>query len=399
MKKHIFIGICVLAILAAMPVMALEQPVAQIIGASGICIDKSGNCLVADAYNKVIWQLKDGAYTQLAGRTAPRGASDVPIGEYIDAELGKASFVSPWGISPFLDGYAVTDCDCNTVRYISDKDVQTIAGSKAAGYKDSVGINARFARPTGIATDDSGCLYICDTDNNLIRKISTKGEVTTYAGSTEGSADGTLRKASFRQPTGIAFANGALYVADTGNHCIRMIKNGEVTTLAGKPLAEGTDEFYEGGFVDGDAKTAMFAAPQGIAVKGDNVYVADTMNGAIRLISDGKVSTIFQNENTAENLYPTMPRAIAIADGKLIVGDVFAKTVFTVDISPVATAPSTVASAPTSKAQSAPTIQSAPPVQNNSGFPLWILIVIIAAAISIATIVIVAVLKKKKENK
>ncbi|MEG2022134.1 MAG: hypothetical protein RR087_10190 [Oscillospiraceae bacterium] len=397
MKKHIFIGICVLAILAAMPVMALEQPVAQIIGASGICIDKSGNYLVADAYNKVIWQLKDGAYTQLAGRTAPRGASDVPIGEYIDAELSKASFVSPWGISPFLDGYAVTDCDCNTVRYISDKEVQTIAGSKTSGYKDSIGINARFARPTGIATDDSGCLYICDTDNNLIRKISTKGEVTTYAGSTEGSADGTLRKASFRQPTGIAFANGALYVADTGNHCIRVIKNGEVTTLAGKPLAEGTDEFYEGGFVDGDAKAAMFAAPQGITVKGDNVYVADTMNGAIRLISDGKVSTIFQNENTAENLYPTMPRAIAIADVKLIVGDVFAKTVFTVDISPVAapSATSTVASLPTSTSAA----QSAPTVQNNSGFPLWILIVIIAAAIAIATIVIVAVLKKKKENK
>lgn len=392
MKKQSFAMACVIAVFAfaaSVQVMAADKINAPTISPSGILVKPDGSYLVTDSYNKVIWQIKDGKHTKAAGRDAPRGASDVPIGAYIDEVLDKASFVSPWGIAPFLNGYAVTDPNCNVVRFFDDKAVQTIVGTGKPGNVNANGIKAQFARPTGIAADDDGNLYVADTDNNLIKKIDKNGAVTTFAGSIEGNTDGKALTACFRQPTGLCYANGALYVADTGNHSIRMIKQDEVTTLAGRKFAEDTDEFHEGGYEDGDAKTAMFASPQGIAVDGGNVYVADTINAAIRLIKDGNVSTIFQNEDTSKNLYPAMPRALCINGNKLLVGDVFAKTIFTVDIIK-AQAPI----APSSEELSVAASSNEEPIQNKAKLsPIWIVVAVIAIAMAAVTVMII---KKKK---
>ncbi|MEG0179322.1 MAG: hypothetical protein RR654_07175, partial [Oscillospiraceae bacterium] len=156
-----------------------------------------------------------------------------------------------------------------------------------------------------------------------------------------------------------------------------------------RKFAEDTDEFHEGGYEDGDAKTAMFASPQGIAVDGGNVYVADTINAAIRLIKDGKVSTIFQNEDTSKNLYPAMPRALCINGNKLLVGDVFAKTIFTVDIireqAPIA---------PSSEELSVAASSNEEPTQNKAKpSPIWIVVAVLAIAMAAVTVIII---KKKK---
>lgn len=170
--------------------------------------------------------------------------------------------------------------------------LELIAGDGVQGLQDGPALQARFADPYGIAVDGDGTLYIADAgDNNRIRRIGADGIVTTWAGSAEGFADGAGSAAAFHTPSGLACDGaGNLYVADTGNHAIRKISpQGMVTTLAGTGVA---------GFRDGPAAQAQFNGPIGVAVdKSGRVYVADTYNDRIRIIHpDGRVATLAGGE-------------------------------------------------------------------------------------------------------
>ena len=157
--------------------------------------------------------------------------------------------------------------------------VSTFAGSGIRGDKDATGTAAQFANPTGVAVDSSGNLYVADSSNNRIRKITPGGVVSTLAGSTEGYHDATGTKAQFSYPTGVAVdSSGFLYVADQGDHRIRkiIIATREVTTIAGS----GTP-----GYKDATGTEAQFSNPTGVAVDSSgNVYVADANNHRIRKI-------------------------------------------------------------------------------------------------------------------
>ncbi|NVO32359.1 NHL repeat-containing protein [Hymenobacter lapidiphilus] len=173
--------------------------------------------------------------------------------------------------------------------------VSTVAGQSKAGFAEGPPTTALFNRPLGVAVDAQGNLYVADTENRRIRKITPDGFATTVAGS-GGAAlvDGPAATAAFNGPRGVAVdADGTLYVADTGNHCIRQVKAGVVTTLAGTvhPALGGLH-----GFADGPAAAARFSSPYGVAVDAQhNVYVADTENHRIRKISGGVVSTLAGN--------------------------------------------------------------------------------------------------------
>ena len=209
----------------------------------------------------------------------------------IDGTGAAASFYYPAGIA--LDGSGnlyVVDIGAHNVRKITTAGVvSTLAGSGVSESVDGTGVGAQFDSPQGIAVDGSGDLYVADTASHIIRKVTSAGVVTTFAGllETAGSADGQRAAASFDGPTAIAVSgSGDVYVSDSGNYTIRKIDvNGLVTTLAGFP---GYD-----GLVDGTGPEARFKEPRGIAVDGGgNIYVCDGGNHVIRKITpDGVVTT------------------------------------------------------------------------------------------------------------
>ncbi|MBD8644219.1 MULTISPECIES: gluconolaconase [unclassified Stenotrophomonas] len=201
--------------------------------------------------------------------------------------------------------------------------LQPLAGDGVPGLRDGAPAQARFSDPYALLALDDGGLLVADAgDNNRIRRIAADGSVSTLAGSSEGLADGSALQARFHTPSGLARdAAGAVYVADTGNHAIRRIGlDGQVTTLAG-----GTR-----GFADGPAAQARFDGPMGVAVDAlGNVYVADTWNDRIRVISlDGVVRTLAGGGEPAHiDGFPGVARfdtPVALAwdgDGALLVAD------------------------------------------------------------------------------
>lgn len=124
-----------------------------------------------------------------------------------------------------------------------DVSVYTIAGDPRPGDADGPSHAARFDRPTGIALDAEGNLYIADTGNNKVRMVSPSGDTTTLAGSDAGFADGPVAQARFNAPCGICVGTDkSIYVADTGNRCLRRISAGRVSTLAGAPPSGGATQ-------------------------------------------------------------------------------------------------------------------------------------------------------------
>ena len=210
----------------------------------------------------------------------------------LDGTLTTARFSSPRGVAVDASGNVyVGDTNNNTIRKITFFGVvTTLAGTAGSpGTTNGTGSAARFNVPAGVAVDLNGNVYVGDTANHAIRKITAGGAVTTLAGGTGGSADGTGTSARFLGPNGVAVdRDGNVYVADTGNHSIRKITPaGVVTTLAGG-LSPGSS-----GSVDGTGGGAKFSAPFGVAVEssGANIYVADRDSYKVRKVTAAGVVT------------------------------------------------------------------------------------------------------------
>jgi len=289
-----------------------------------------GVLLVTDRSDNVIYQIKDGEASIYSGKIAVQDIYGDALEYYYDGGVETAYYGDPYDITPYLDGFALTDTAFNVVRYISENKVYTIVGSGKAGYQDGESVYTEFSGPTGITTDDAGNLYVADTQNNVIRKIDTLGNVTTFAGDgKEGYKDGAAEDARFNQPTGLDWENGALYVCDTGNHRIRKVENGKVTTFAGTAgFYLESDGIYEGGYQDGAAAQAQFSSPMDVLVQKDIVYVADSGNSAVRTIKNGVVSTAVINADPLQSVYPAKPSGLAMVDGTLYITDPFAGLVY-----------------------------------------------------------------------
>ena len=245
---------------------------------SGIAIDGSGNTYIADTLNNTVRKMTSaGVVSTIAGQAGVAGNAD---------GVGSAAlFHGPQGLSVDASGNLyIADTNNQIVRklVLSTGVVSTVAGSKgAAGSVDGTGTAALFNSPTDLVADSSGNVYVADTDNHTVRKLTSSGVVTTIAGHAgySGGADGTGSAATFDSPSAITIdASGNLYVGDTGNFTIRQVvpSTGAVTTLAGLAGTSGS--------TDGLGSAARFFQPAGIvADSSGNLYIADTDNHTIRL--------------------------------------------------------------------------------------------------------------------
>jgi len=308
-KRILITCTLIMALIASMVLPASASTDQYAVAApSGIVSTGDGGYLVTDVFNKVVWKVSaDGSAVQMAGRINVSDLGGEPIGKVSDGSLSTALFENPWGIAPFLDGYLVSEPDSNVIRYFDDTAVRTAVGRGWDGLYDAVGPIAQFSFPTGLAAGDNGEVYVADTGNGAIRRIAPDGSVTTVF-------------TGLNEPTGLCWYDGALYVAETGAHCISRIEGRKRIVVAG---LEDQD-----GYTDGHVGAALLRDPQGVAVGEDGtIYIADTGNHAVRCLRGDQMSTISRGRNAG------MPRGLLVKGEVLFVTDVFARSVEKISLS------------------------------------------------------------------
>lgn len=285
-------------------------------GPRGVDVDARGELFVSDYFNATIRAVdRQDRVRRIAGSQAG----------FADGRNDGARFLYPAGLT--IDQARtiyVADSGNHRIRKITPQPfsngwvVTTLAGG-IKGKRDGVGDLAEFNDPRDVGVDGDGNVYVADTGNHLIRKITPSGSVSTLAGSSLGFADGPGSTARFSRPEGIAAdSQGNIYVADTNNHRIRKITpDGTVSTLAGNGLR---------GDADGKGAKAQFVEPEDVAVdRAGNVYVADTGNARIRLVTpDGTVSTLAGGPDAARRQEMTFdkPAGVTVSpDGIVYVTD------------------------------------------------------------------------------
>ncbi|GAB4056079.1 NHL domain-containing protein [Spirosoma litoris] len=255
---------------------------AQLAGPTGVAVDANGNLFIADPDNNRIRKVTtDSKITTVAGNgTAGFSGDNNPA---INAALNNPTSVA-------LDGSGnlyIADRTNHRIRKVTPGGtISTVAGTGTAGFSgnNSPAVNAVLNNPTGVAVDESGNLYIADRDNHRIRKVTPDGTISTVAGNgTQGSGgdNGPAINANLNTPSGIAVdGNGNLFIDDTFNHRIRKVtSDGTISTVAGNG-APGKDGD------NGPATSAQLNAPFGVALDGSgNLFIADQANNLIRRVS------------------------------------------------------------------------------------------------------------------
>ncbi|BBI32613.1 stalk domain-containing protein [Cohnella abietis] len=314
-----------------------------------VVVTADGNLLVTDSSNHFIRKISVDKVDDYTGYKLGVDENKLPIGGYNDDILKDAAFNKPSGLAIDAQGNVfVADTDNNAIRKISkDGKVTTLAGNGLLGLADGVGEKAKFYSPSDVAVDSQGNVYVADTLNNVIRKITADGTVKTltapstrvveyFPGVAEAVGDfldGPIPSAKFNEPSGLVIDNkGNLYVSDRGNQRIRYIDfaNGKVSTVAGGGELAKQAPYVEGDYVDGPAAQSRLNAPEGLTVTADgSLIVADSLNHVIRIIKDGTVSTLagvpteFGKANgiasSAQFNHPT--DVVVLPDGRLVIVD------------------------------------------------------------------------------
>lgn len=278
----------------------------------GLCFDNHGDLIVGDWGNHKIRKVTlNGIVSTIAGSTEG----------YLDEVSSLAMFDFPSGVCRDASNNIFVCDQLNArIRKISPEgNVSTFAGS-TNGYADGIGPSAMFSQQNAMCFDAAGNMYVADSGNDRIRKITTAGEVTTFAGGSPGFSDGIGIAAKFNFPKGICIdPTGNLYVSDEVNHRIRKITpSGEVSTIAGSTA----------GFNNGTGIEAQFRNPQNITIDPQgNLYVVDFYNQKIRKITtSGVVSTLAgstqgYSDGKGEAAKFSDPRGIFYYKGKLYVAD------------------------------------------------------------------------------
>ena len=288
----------------------------------GVAVDSAGSLYIADSANNVIRKVSAGVISSVAGNGTPSFSGD-------NGPATSAQLLDPYGVAvDSVGNLYVADTANNCVRKVSNGVITTVAGNATYGFSGDNGpaASAQLRHPYGVAVDSAGNLYIADYDNNRIRKVSN-GQITTVAGNGGyGSSgdNGPATSAELYQPTGVAVDSaGNLYIADWGGSRIRKVTNGTITTVAGGGLSGLGD--------NGPATSAQLSVPAGVAVdSAGNLYIADEDNCRIRKVSNGVITTVagsgtvgFSGDNgPAISAQLTYPSGVAVdSAGNLYIAD------------------------------------------------------------------------------
>ena len=250
-------------------------PLSEGVRPVGAAVEAGGAVIVTDAGGFGLWRVTDTGCTLLAG-----GAEG-----YRDGKAAQAAFASPWGVAPFLGGWAVSDPENDAVRLVRGGAVESLNG-------------LGFAAPTGLAADDAGNLYVACTGSGTVWRVTPTGQKSVAAEGLDG-------------PTGLAWADGALYVAETEGGRVKRIADGVTETLAA---------------IDGAT---------GLAVAEDGtVFAAATAQGAVyRIAPDGAVRAVVAAAEDPETApWPAAPVGLALRGGEVLICDRFAGTLTAVQV-------------------------------------------------------------------
>lgn len=310
---------------------------------AAVAADSHGNIFFADTGNNRIRMTgADGQVVTIAG-TGVYGVANGP------GPIAQFAFPSALVVGPDDNLYVADTFNhriCKITRPLEEGGlwtVSSIAGSAVgdSGFVNGTGTSARFLFPYGLDVDDSGTIYVADSGNNRIRKVTAAGSVTTYAGgSSAGSTDNAnAALARFNQPKGLVLVNDTVYVADSGNHRIRKIVRdganaGEVSTFAGSTI----------GNLDGLAISARFNAPAALATDGTGtIFVADELNHSVRKITiAGEVTTVvglgtagFVNGDSSVATFDSPTGLDVDPSGNLLIADTENHVIRRVNIKPL----------------------------------------------------------------
>jgi uncharacterized protein (TIGR03437 family) len=293
---------------------------------SGVAVDKSGVVYIADTGDNIIRKVgTDGIITTFAGDGYPGfydkddNTQDDILPNAIDSEFNKPADVA---VDSSGNVY-IADTINNVVRKVTPSGGITLfAGDASAGFKgdDGAATSAGMIAPTALAIDSGGNVFIMSNGDGRIRKVDTKGIITTVAGNgVPGFSDAGAGSAQFNFPTGVAVdGSGSVFVADSLNLRIRKISGGNVTSVAGSGVFS-----YSGD--NGPALNAQLANPAGVAADAaGNVYVADTANNVVRRVSrDGVITNVAGNAQAGSgDNQLNAPQAVAVdAAGNLYIAD------------------------------------------------------------------------------
>jgi sugar lactone lactonase YvrE len=272
------------------PITDGQGSVATFYNPAGMAIDGNGTIYVADTYYNAIRKITTGGVVTTIASSSIAG--------FVDGPVASAAFNSPWDVALDLSGNIyVADSGNNAIRKISNGVVSTVAGSTlgTAGQADGPSTSARFNGPRGICLDVANNIYVTDTTNNSIRFIQANTFiVSTLAGVTNpsitGAINGPLLSSRFNNPIGITIdSNNNLYIADSANNLIRQISltTNTVSTYAGTIWSNA---YFK---IDGAYLSSTFYTPAGIALdSSNNLFVTELGSDCIRKLSGGNVATL-----------------------------------------------------------------------------------------------------------
>lgn len=255
----------------------------------GIAVDSSGDLYIADTEDHRIRKVSSGVITTVAGNGTPGYSGD-------DGPAASAQLFDPESVSLDAAGNLyIADNWNNCIRKVSRGVITTIAGTSYGGYNgDGQARNAQLSHPSGATVDSAGNLYISDAGNGRIRKV-TNGLIATVAGGGPFLNSGAALDAALNFPYGVAVdPRGDVYISDSGNNIIRRVSGGVIATVAGNGTTIDTGD-------NGPATSAGLADPLGVAVdSAGDFFVAEGFNRRVRKISGGIITTVAGNGSNAD---------------------------------------------------------------------------------------------------